>query len=129
MTLLHVIRTDGTYSSEPYTGPLKYKCPPWGKLEELVGCSGVEHVNVLWKGRAAHMFVDDVGLFKYLPQNKRASRIYGNNTIARTLQTLHSPLIYNDLTQNPVPDRGDWQFPWDQFMIAGTAVLWEGEME
>ena len=126
MTLLHIIRPDGTFESQEYTGPLECACPPWDDLAKMIDCHHAEHVNVLWKGKHAHMFVDDVGLAKELPFNARATRIYANATLDRSRALRHR--IYSELADDPIVTR---PFAVDDgyFNIVGTAVLWEGGFE
>lgn len=130
MTLLHTIIPTGIVTSEEYTGPLEYAAPPFATLRKMISGPNeavrttIEHVNVLWKGKHAHMFVDEDGLAKCLPLNHKASRIYGNNMVSRE-RGAKSPLIYNDL-QKPA---FDYRFDFDTFHVVGVAVLWEGDIE
>lgn len=130
MSLLHIIRADedNTYESKEWTGELEYACPPFSEIRKLIGLepdSMIEHVAVLWKGKRAHMFVDEIGAIRGLPRNERATRIYYNATISRRgLNRL--VYVYDDLTKDPyqqilVEEPG--------FQIVGTAALWEGDME
>jgi hypothetical protein len=126
MTMYHVIKPDGTVTSEDYVGPLKYGTPAWSTFRQWIGLDEddlIEHVSVLWKGKKAHMFVDEEGRMHNLLINKKATAIYYNYTLQR-----HRFHTYNDLSKDPDPaellavmEPG--------FDIVGTAILWEGDME
>jgi hypothetical protein len=78
-----------------------------------------EHVTVLYAGKRAHMFVDEVGKLKNLPLNPKASLLYLNVTNSRIGRR-----TYDDVTV--------WEPPYDvpqAFLIAGPALLWTGELE
>lgn len=131
MTILHTIKPDGTYSSDEWTGELEYAAPPFRSLKSLLaqadpvheGCD-IEHVNVWWKGKLAHMFVDETGLYKPAKRNQRATRIYFNLTIKR--DRLSPALIYDDLAKMPTYLSDDIQ---RGYCIVGVALLWEGDLE
>lgn len=131
MTVLHTILPDGTYRSEEWEGPLEYACPPFralkGRLEEAdsihEGCD-IEHVNVWWNGKLAHMFVDETGRYKPARRNDRATRIYYNMTMKREGR---DQLLYEDLEQEPKNLPIGIEQP--GYDIVGAALLWEGDME
>lgn len=126
MTMLHVIRPDGTYTSEDYVGELTYGTPAWATLRELVGLKEnelLEHVSVLWKGKQAHMLVDEEGRLHKKPYNEKATAIYYNCTFQR-----HRFFTYNDLAKPP-PRSLITAIISPGFDIVGNAVLWEGGME
>jgi hypothetical protein len=125
MTMYHVIKPDGTFVSEDYVGALEYGTPAFATLRQLIGIKEnetLEHVTVLWKGKRAHMFVDEDGRMHKKPRNEKATRIYYNFTFQRFRYSQ-----YNDLTQHPNP--ADRFFEEPGFDIVGTAILWEGDME
>jgi hypothetical protein len=131
MTMLHVIKPDGTFTSEDYVGELVSGTPAWAHLRKLIGLKEndlVEHVSVLWKGEQAHMLVDEEGIRHNLTPNVRATRIYYNNMLNRA--ELTKPLVYNDLNVDPTLSVSEWQtFYQPGYQIVGNAVLWEGDME
>lgn len=125
MALLHVINTDGTFQSEEYQGELTYGTPSWEHLKSLMKIAPgdlIEHVSVLWKGKRAHMFVDEEGIMHKLARNEKATRIYYNATFKRFGRAL-----YNDLSIAPKFKDRAYEDP--GFQIVGPAVLWEGDME
>lgn len=131
MTLLHTIYADGTYKSEEWEGPLEYAAPPFrvlkGRLELAdpvhAGCN-IEHVNVWWHGKLAHMFVDETGRYKPACRNERATRIYYNMTLKREGS---DKLLYEDLAQSPKSLPIGIEQP--GYDIVGAALLWEGGMK
>lgn len=126
--LYHVIKPDGSVVSEDYVGKLEYGTPAWSMLRELVGLKEndlLEHVSVLWKGKAAHMFVDEEGRLHKKSHNPKASRIYYNSTMQATG---HLRFIYDDLSKPP-GNVEQLSVIFDGYDIVGTAVLWEGDME
>ena len=135
MTQLHILKPDLTVRSVEWVAPLKYKCPDFKDMYDLVGTDCLEHVNVLWQGQKRHMFVDENGLSKALKFNLRATRIYWNATLKRNKRT---DLLYNDLSVPCGIGRDDLLAMKDSksplailnhSVIVGTALLWEGEME
>jgi hypothetical protein len=132
MTTLHTIFSDGTYKSEEYTGPLEYACVPFHDLQRRLadsdpvhhGCD-IEHVNVWWNDKLAHMFVDETGRYKPVKRNDRATRIYYNMTCKRERR---EKLLYTDLTAEPKP-LALIEIEQPGHEIVGTALLWEGDME
>ena len=132
MTKLHVISTEGFVSSQDYKGALVNGAPHFSLIKELIGGGYVEHVNVLWKGKPAHLFVDEDGHFKKLKFNAKATRIYWNNSFrkmhlqaweydnlsikAQFAQTLPMPDVAKRFIESAAP-------------ILGIAVLWEGKFE
>lgn len=127
MTMYHVIKPDGTVVSENYVGALEFGTPAWSYMRQLIGLKenqNLEHVNVLWKGKAAHMFVDEDGIMHRLPRNEKATRIYYNYTLRR-YHSKPEKYMYNDLTKDP--NSAYVEIP--GFQILGTAFLWEGDME
>jgi len=132
MSLLHTIYSDGTYKSEEYTGPLEYACVPFSDLKKRLhdsdavhqGCD-IEHVNVWWNDKHAHMFVDETGLYKPAKRNDRATRIYYNMTCKREHR---EKLLYTDLAAEPNP-LALIEIEQPGYAIVGTALLWEGDMK
>lgn len=126
MTMYHVIKPDGTVVSTDYVGPLEYGTPAWATFRQLIGLTEddlIEHVSVLWKGKKAHMFVDEEGRAHGLPRNNKATRIYYNYTVSRVGLPKQ---IYNDLSKDPLLDAPIEDLGFD---IVGPAILWEGDME
>jgi hypothetical protein len=111
---LHVIETDGAVTSVSFSTP-----PTFDDIRQWVSCETLEHVSVLFKGREAHMYVDEDGLSKDLPLNHRASRIYANVLLSR----IGRP-TYDDLTIEP--SRGVVISQDRPLIIVGRAVLWCG---
>jgi hypothetical protein len=131
MTLLHTIYSDGTYKSEEWEGALEYAAPPFralkGRLEvadPIHARCDIEHVNVWWHGKLAHMFVDEMGRYKPVRRNNRATRIYYNMTLKREHR---DELLYDDIAQDPKSLPIGIEQP--GFLIVGVALLWEGDME
>lgn len=125
MTTYHIIKPTGEVLSDTFTGELEYGTPAFSTLRQMVGVKeneSLEHVSVLFRGKRAHMFVDEEGRLHRLPRNEKATRVYYNNTIARMGLAQY---MYDDLSVDPVP--GFVEDP--GFDIVGTAVLWEGDME
>lgn len=52
-------------------------------LPLLEGAEYPEHVNVLFNGAPADMFVDETGVLKQLPRNEVATKLYRANWLAR----------------------------------------------
>lgn len=125
MTMFHVIKPDGSYTSGEYVGTLEFGTPAWSFMRQLVEIKeneSLEHVSVLWQGKQAHMFVDEEGRLHNKPRNEKATRIYYNNKVFFTDKNK----IYDDLSKDPKTDRIE---ELEGFDIVGTAVLWEGDME
>lgn len=132
MTQYHILYPDGGTASGEWTGRLEHGWPSFKDIRSRLMFEPnalLEHVSVLWKGRPAHMFVDEMGLITQPPRqvNPRASRIYWNATLNRFKYTA---LLYNDLTL-------DYKVPRSYSLllneleladspIVGPAFLWEG---
>ena len=138
MTLLHTILPSGEVTSVEYQGPLEYRCVPFQAIRRLIdprdeGRLTIEHVSDLWRGTAAHMFVDEEGIRKELPFNPRAWRIYLNASLRR--EAGHR-LLYYDLLRSPEFTRAELESAGTKLRvqirtcppIVGPAVLWEGDM-
>lgn len=52
-------------------------------LTPLLDGADLEHVSVLFEGRRADMFVDEIGANKGLPRNEPATTIYRANWLAQ----------------------------------------------
>lgn len=94
------------------TGPeaKEVNLPPdggYGELKEiltpLLDGGRLEHVSVLFNGKAADMFVDDIGVLKGLPRNDAATEIYRTNSMKwnpdqdpESLPAIHGPAVVFD---------------------------------
>jgi hypothetical protein len=114
-------------------GKLRYGCPDlkWmrerlDKEPDIKEIDMIEHVNVLFQNKHCHMFVDEMGLLVAQPFNVRASRIYWNATLARSV---NKDLVYNDLMQDATYDRNHTLAQLNLHPIMGPALLWTGDME
>ena len=53
-------------------------------VEPILGDCDMEHVSILGdNGKRQDMFVDEIGLWKHLTQNKEATRLYRQNILSR----------------------------------------------
>jgi hypothetical protein len=124
--VLHVIKPDGTVMSAVWEGKLQYGTPPFAKMYPLIGCDQIEHVSVLFQGRRMHMFVDENGWISH-PQkrfNWKASAIYAN---WRFYNEGFTHFVYSDFSAEPLACEDCYVR--NQLCIAGTALLWEGDMK
>jgi len=134
MTKFHVIDEQGHVQTADWTGPTEYGCPRFKHIKYELGFkpeAPLEHVSVLWLGKPAHMFVDEIGLLTGRELNPKATRIYWNNTLSRHGR---KSLIYNDLTADPAVNQMVDTAVLEglgllEAVIVGPAFLWEGEME
>ena len=135
MTILHIIQPSMKVISAEWKAPLKYKCPDYKDMYELLKTDCIEHVSVLWQGQHRHMFVDENGISNQLEANPKATRVYWNATLNRNNL---KGLLYNDLSAPPVLNLIEAEtlqsatnagMLLHNAVIWGTALLWEGEME
>lgn len=131
----HLIEPSGTVTTAEWTGGLEYGCIPYDRIRELLSYKEIDHVSVIWRGRPAHMFVDELGLMHELQVNPKATRIYMNATFRR--EGLHD-FVYEDLERSPMfGDSTDFAKNLQarvlvysfRSMIVGRALLWEGGLE
>lgn len=129
----HIISPNGEVKTAEYEDVLEFGCIPFAQMREMLGFPEgtlLEHVNVLWRGKRAHMFVDEEGLLRNppLPFNQAATRVYWNATMQREGRT---EMIYDSFFENPnylgrLEDPCDRE---DLAPIVGPALLWEGDLE
>jgi hypothetical protein len=130
----HVIFEQGVVRTADWLLPLQFGCPRFEHIRDSLGFkpdAPLEHVSVLWQGKLAHMFVDEIGLMTGRELNPKATRVYWNNTLSRHGR---KSLLYNDLTADPAVNQivdtaileGLGLF---EAVIVGPALLWEGDME
>lgn len=129
----HIIEPSGNVHSSVWTGELENACIPVSRVRELLSIQHIEHVYVIWKGRPAHLFLDELGYLHELQVNPKATRIYMNATLRR--EGLHD-YLYEDLAASPMFKVVDLQ---DSIrarilihaakMVLGRALLWEGGYE
>lgn len=124
MPLLHLINVDGSSTSKEYSGELEYLAPSFKEMYKILNCSTIEHVDVLFKGRPCHMFVDEDGRAHGLTRNELATRIYYNATFEREGKLA---LITDRLEVPEGRLRAGVETP--GFDIVGPALLWEGDLE
>jgi hypothetical protein len=116
MPLLYKIGTDGDVVIEERSHE-----PAWDDIKIFLDGANVEHVSVLFNGKPAHMYVDEDGLSKTLPFNRKATRIYANLSLRNSgLPT------YDDLTKQP--PRGVVCIGPHTLAIVGRALLWTGRV-
>jgi hypothetical protein len=90
--------------------------PTYEVLSRVLDGGWVEHVNVLWRGQEAALYVNELSDLLHLPVNPKATAIYHNATRhGRGLLTFDDPalpphaFISHDLAR-----------------LHGTAILWTG---
>jgi hypothetical protein len=100
--VMHIYRVGQPVETQPTAA----KVESYSQFVPIIGggCEHAEHVAVLFNGKRAHMFVDEMGHHEGLPRNDAATAIYRANWLAQH------------------PDCDPETLPW----IAGDAVVLEG---
>lgn len=124
----HIISPNGEVKTAEYEDVLEFSCIPFAQMLEMLGFSEgtpLEHVNVLWRGKRAHMFVDEEGLLRNPPLriNAKATRVYWNATWSD-----QAGKKYYDLSAPP-GNIDELSFRLQLPPIVGPALLWEGDLE
>lgn len=129
----HVIEPGGTVHSHEWTEPMELHCMPIEVIEKLIGCKAIEVIWVTWKGQRRAMFADELGNYKGLQPNAKATRIYMNKMFRE--EGLHD-YVYEDLSESPMFKEEQLKANLQarvlikslRVMITGTVLLWEGEL-
>lgn len=132
-TAYHILEPSGNVHSSVWTGTLEDGCIPQARIRELISIKVLERVRVIWKGRPAFLFVDELGYLNQTELNAKATRIYMNARMRR--EGLHD-YLYEDLAASPMFRVTDLQssikariLVHSSHIIMGRALLWEGSAE